>query len=80
MSAEPAKEAPAAVAPVAETAETTETTTDIKPEATDATEAAAATESPNEETTGVDAVKVEAQPIVAGHLGYKAPGLLKYVH
>ena len=53
---------------------------DSRPEVTDvtpATGAAAGTAAPAEEKVGEDAVKIEAQPIAEGVLGYKAPGLIK---
>ena len=91
MSAEPSSETPASdpqavevdhlhgvVEPTHPTAPSTSKApaTETKPEATEATPAAAS-ELPKEEKVGKDAVKIEAQPIASGHLGYKAPGLLK---
>ena len=58
--------APTSEAPIVET----------KPEVASATPVAAA-ELPKEEKVSNEAVKIEAQPIAAGNLGYKAPGLLK---
>ena len=91
MSAEPAKDAPIsdlqAVEVTKPTAEVTEppvteppvtetSAAEAKTEAVEPT-SAAISELPKEEKVGEDAVKVEAQPITSGHLGYKAPGLLK---
>lgn len=76
MSAEPVKETPAAET----AAPAPETVPEVKPETTTETTAPATTEAPKEEKVSSDAVKVEAQPIAAGNLGYKAPGLLKYVY
>ncbi|KAK8251727.1 Pleckstrin homology domain-containing protein [Phyllosticta capitalensis] len=80
---------PVAAAPVADTPATA---TESAPAEAPATEAPASTETPaaepaaaTEETTalpieekkGEDEVKITAEPIYSGSLGYKAPGLLK---
>ena len=44
---------------------------------TDAAPVAASVELPKEEQVGDNEVKIEAQPVAAGNLGYKAPGLIK---
>ncbi|KAK7530075.1 Pleckstrin homology domain-containing protein [Phyllosticta citricarpa] len=72
--AAPAAEAPATDAPAATT--TTTTTETPAAEATaPATEETTAL--PVEEKKGEDEVKITAEPIYSGSLGYKAPGLLK---
>ena len=89
MSVEPVKETPVAEPTTATATDTTPATTEAavaptseatavetKPEDTSVTPAAA-TELPKEEKVSNDAVKIEAQPMAAGNLGYKAPGLLK---
>ena len=55
-----------------------------RPEVTSATEAThtvagapTGVSAPTEQMAGGDALKVEAQPISEGILGYKAPGLIK---
>ena len=90
MSAEPTTQVtpavdPAAVAPTTTAAEastdpirptgTDALTTESRPEVEATTTPAA--ELPKEEKVAEDAVKIEAQPVAEGVLGYKAPGLIK---
>lgn len=53
-------------------------TADSRPEVQPTTTPAA--ELPKEEKVGEDEVKIEAQPVAEGVLGYKAPGLIKFVN
>ena len=88
MSTEPVKDTPvidpAAVEPTITMAESS--SDPIRPTGTDAlmaesrpevTATSAATDPPKEQHLAKDEVKVEAQPIAAGNLGYKGPGLIK---
>ena len=91
MASEPLKDVPAvdpaAVEPTITAAEATSdpirpTGTDAlmaesRPEVADASTVPATTDLPKEENLAKDEVKVEAQPVAAGNLGYKAPGLIK---
>lgn len=85
MSAEPIQETPAVHSAAVDTTGTTAETTvapateaptaELTPEASEAAPAVATV--PKEDKVSDDAVRIEAQPIAAGNLGYKAPGILK---
>ncbi|KAK8186822.1 Pleckstrin homology domain-containing protein [Phyllosticta paracitricarpa] len=75
--AAPAAEAPATDAPAATTTTTTTTETPAAEATAPATEETTAL--PVEEKKGEDEVKITAEPIYSGSLGYKAPGLLKFL-
>ena len=91
MSSEPVKDLPtidpAAIEPTTTAAEATSdpvrpTGTDAlmaesRPEITGASAPSVTTGLPKEEKVAKDEVKIEAQPVAAGNLGYKAPGLIK---
>ena len=61
------------VRPTGTDALTAESRPEVQPDTTPAAEL------PKEEKVGENEVKIEAQPIAEGVLGYKAPGLIKYV-
>ena len=75
--AEPTSAAPATTTTVPPTGDAVTESKPATTEAMTATPAAPTSDLPKEEKVGDKAVKIKAQPIAAGNLGYKAPGLMK---
>ena len=77
-SVKPETQATSTEAPAAPVVAAADTVT-APAEASASASASAPQDLPKEEKVDKDEVKIEAQPIAAGNLGYKAPGLIRSV-